>query len=77
MKDKDAKNKNKTFEQIKKDVVVYKRTCKNRKIVYDKDKKQVEKETTEIVKLTTNIKKNKKYMICIIKDGALKKILNN
>ena len=39
MKDKTPKNKNKTFESIKKDVTVYKRICKNKKIVYDKDKK--------------------------------------
>ena len=40
MKDKDAKNKNKSFENIKKDVNVYKHYCDNIKTVYNKDKKK-------------------------------------
>ena len=56
MKDKDAKNKNKIFEGIKKDIKVHKRTYDNIKTVYDKDKKQTKKKKIEIVKLATNIK---------------------
>jgi hypothetical protein len=63
MKDKDAKNKNKVFESIKRDIKVYKHSFDNIKTVYDKDKKQVEKETTEIVKLATNIKNLKEDKI--------------
>ena len=63
MKDKDAKNKNKSFENIKNDVNVYKHYCDNIKIVYDKDKKKVQKEKIEIVKLATNIKNLKEDKI--------------
>ena len=56
LKDKDPVNKNKDLEIIKKDIKIYKHNCKNIKTVYDKDKKQVQKETVEIVKLATNIK---------------------
>ncbi len=56
MKDKQPKNKNKIFETIKNDVTIYKHTCTNIKTVYDKDKKQIQKEKIEIVKSATNIK---------------------
>ena len=63
MKDKDPKNINKLFETIKNDIKIYKHNCKNIKTVYDKDKKQVQKEKIEIVKLATNIKNLKEEKI--------------
>ena len=63
MKDKDPKNINKMFETIKNDIKIYKHNCKNIKTVYDKDKKQVQKEKIEIVKLATNIKNLKEDKI--------------
>ena len=63
MKDKDPKNKNKIFETIKNHVKIYKHDCKNIKTVYDKDKKQIQKEKIEIVKLATNIKNLKEDKI--------------
>ena len=63
MKDKDPKNKNIIFETIKNDIKIYKHICKNIKTVYDKDKKQIQKEKIEIVKLATNIKNLKEDKI--------------
>ena len=63
MKDKDPKNINKMFETIKNDIKIYKHNCKNIKTVYDKDKKQIQKEKIEIVKLATNIKNFKEDKI--------------
>lgn len=63
MKDKNPKNENKNLEMIKKDIKIYIHNCKNIKTVFDKDKKQVQKEKIEIVKLATNIKNFKEDKI--------------